>query len=85
MERAALLTIDEVRNLVKMGKSWIYAEAKAGRFPAPIRLSYKASRWNAGQIYDYLTALAERGHANSGQAARPCISSTSAPCLKRSK
>ena len=61
MERAALLTFSEVQALVKMGRTWIYAEIKAGRFPAPIRLSYRASRWNAGQIYDYLTALSEEG------------------------
>lgn len=57
LERAALLTLAEVMAKVKMGKTWIYAEIKAGRFPAPKKLSHKAARWAAGDVLDYLAAL----------------------------
>lgn len=58
LERAALLTITDVTRLVKMGKTWVYAEIKAGRFPAQLRLSHKSARWRAGDVLDYLAALA---------------------------
>jgi predicted DNA-binding transcriptional regulator AlpA len=55
LDRESLMDLSEV--LAKMQKTWLYAEIKAGRFPAPIKLSPKAARWKAGWVFDYLAAL----------------------------
>lgn len=57
LDRESLLDLAEVLARLKMGKSWLYEEIAAGRFPAPIKLSPKAARWKAGWIFDYLAAL----------------------------
>lgn len=57
LTRESLLDLDEVLTHIKMGKTWLYAEIKAGRFPAPIKLSPKAARWKAGWVLDYLAKL----------------------------
>ncbi len=57
LDRESLLDINDVLARLKMGKTWLYEEIAAGRFPAPIKLSPKAARWKAGWIFDYLAAL----------------------------
>jgi predicted DNA-binding transcriptional regulator AlpA len=38
-----------------MGRSWIYREAHAGRFPAPTRLNRGgASGWDAAAVNDWI-------------------------------
>lgn len=43
------LTLAEVEAIVGRGKSWIYAEVKRERFPAP-----DDGRWYASEIADYM-------------------------------
>lgn len=56
LDRERLLTLRDVLALIKMSKSWLYAEIKAERFPAPLAIG-TASRWKAGPVYDWLAAL----------------------------
>lgn len=44
-----------VRDRVGMHPSTIYAEIKAGRFPAPVKLG-RSSRWVESEIDDYIAA-----------------------------
>ena len=39
-----------------MGRSWIYREVAAGRFPRPIKIG-GATGWNAGEIDQWLERL----------------------------
>jgi predicted DNA-binding transcriptional regulator AlpA len=52
-----------VRDRVGMHPSTIYAEIKAGRFPAPVKLG-RSSRWVESEIDNYIAAgIAERNKA----------------------
>lgn len=57
LDRESLMDLSEVLARIKMGKTWLYAEIQAGRFPPPIKLSPKAARWKAGWVFDYLAKL----------------------------
>lgn len=50
----ALISIEVVKPVVGLKNSAIYERAKARTFPAPLRLSYKCSRWRAGDIRRWL-------------------------------
>lgn len=50
----ALVPITVVEAVVGYKTSAIYQRAKARTFPAPLRLSYKCSRWRAGDIRRWL-------------------------------
>ena len=50
----ALIPLPLVSYLSGVGKSAIYYAARAGRMPAPLRLSPRCSRWRAGDIAEYL-------------------------------
>lgn len=52
-----LLKIAEVKAIVGMGHTWLYEQIKAGSFPAPVKLSEKASRWRASEVNDWIAAL----------------------------
>ena len=53
---AALLRIETVQALTGLGRSAIYARAKAGTFPRQIVLSPKCSRFRAGEVTAWLEA-----------------------------
>lgn len=50
----AFVSIEVVEAVAGYKTSAIYARAKARTFPAPLRLSYKCSRWRAGDIRRWL-------------------------------
>jgi predicted DNA-binding transcriptional regulator AlpA len=54
---AALLYRETVQALVGMGRSKLYAEIRAKKFPAPVKLGY-CSRWKAGDVIAWLEAQA---------------------------
>lgn len=54
-----LLRLSEVIRRIGCGRSWIYREAAAGRFPAPIKLG-RMSCWDSRAIDDFIEAQIER-------------------------
>ncbi|MGV0960621.1 MAG: helix-turn-helix transcriptional regulator [Limnohabitans sp.] len=52
-----LLTIRELRQTTKMGRSFVYQEIQAGRFPRPVKLG-RSSRWLATEIHEWVNAQA---------------------------
>ena len=50
----ALVAMSLVTRIVGMKKSATHARIAAGRFPAPLRLSVRCSRFRAGDIRAYL-------------------------------
>ena len=52
-----LLKLAEVKEIVGMGHTWLYEQIKAGAFPAPVKLSEKASRWRESEVNDWIAAL----------------------------
>ncbi|MEJ8573219.1 helix-turn-helix transcriptional regulator [Microbaculum marinum] len=49
-----LLTIKEVREVVRLGRSTIYREMDAGRFPRPLTLGARSVRWRAADIRQWI-------------------------------
>lgn len=56
----ALLTLPTVSALTGFSKSKIYSEMKQGRFPNAIRQGVRCTRWRAGDISDWLNAVASK-------------------------
>lgn len=46
----ALVTLQQVREITGMSRTWVYSASKEGRFPKPIRLGAKSIRWLAEDI-----------------------------------
>lgn len=55
----ALLFMETVQTLTTMAPSTVRAAVRAGRFPKPIALGPRSTRWRAGDIRDYLQARAQ--------------------------
>ncbi|MDE0190759.1 MAG: AlpA family phage regulatory protein [Gammaproteobacteria bacterium] len=51
-----LLTMAEVESITGLRKSAVYNAIQAGDFPAPIKITPKASRWRASEIESYIAA-----------------------------
>ena len=51
-----LIDIKQVAPIVGLTKSPIFTRIKAGTFPAPVRLSRRASRWRLSSIVAWLDA-----------------------------
>ncbi len=49
-----LIRLPEVSRLCGLGRSQIYALAKAAKFPAPIRVSERCSAWIEREIREYI-------------------------------
>jgi predicted DNA-binding transcriptional regulator AlpA len=49
-DAGSLLRIKDVLRLVPVGRSTLWAWVKAGRFPAPIKLSPKCTVWRAEDL-----------------------------------
>lgn len=56
---AKLLTLQEVKEYVKLGKSTIYALMKAGEFPQCLKASARSSRWLASDVNKWIATLQE--------------------------
>lgn len=54
-----ILRLPEVMRRTGMGRSWIYREAAASRFPAPIKIG-RASGWDATAIDNWIFAQLEQ-------------------------
>ena len=46
----------EVTSQTGFGKSFIYNEIKAGRFPAPVKIGPRASRWKLSAVNAWMAA-----------------------------
>lgn len=60
--RDRLLRLPEVEHLTGLKKSALYRMAKEGKFPAPLRLTAKASAWNEAAVLQWIQdRIAEGG------------------------
>lgn len=50
----ALLKLVDVTAMTGMSRSTLYGRIAAGRFPEPLRLGTRMSRWRLGQVQDWL-------------------------------
>ena len=53
-----LLTIKGVAQTMEAGRSFIYQEVAAGRFPKPVKLG-RSTRWIAAEIHAWIAAKAQ--------------------------
>jgi prophage regulatory protein len=53
-----LLNLPEVMALVRLGRSTIYREIKAGAFPPPLRTSPRRSCWNRADVIKWVESRA---------------------------
>ena len=58
-----LLTRAEVERRTGLGRSAIYREMRAGRFPLPVRVSAKAVRWSERELEAWVASL-PRSHGD---------------------
>lgn len=52
-----LIPVDDVCRLVGLGRSQIYAMVRDGKFPTPVRLGRRCSRWRMASIRDWVDRL----------------------------
>lgn len=57
-----LIDLEEVMRQVGMKKSKLYAEIKAGRFPAPVKLG-ASSRWSERKVQAWVSLQTEQAAA----------------------
>ncbi|MYL00803.1 MAG: AlpA family phage regulatory protein [Gammaproteobacteria bacterium] len=58
-----LLTLTEVMERLTLGRTAIYKMIRAGKFPAPLKIGERASRWPADVVENWLQDRArEAGH-----------------------
>ena len=50
----ALLQAPVVQTLLGIGKSTLFAMVREGRFPRPIKISARCTRWKAGEVTAWL-------------------------------
>jgi predicted DNA-binding transcriptional regulator AlpA len=48
------LNIDDVCGLVRARPSWVYGLVRDGRFPPPLRMSARFSRWDKATVYAWI-------------------------------
>lgn len=53
-EAARLLKEREVCRVTAQARTTIYAKAKAGTFPRPIKIGVRASAWRAAEVWAWL-------------------------------
>lgn len=51
-----LIRLPEVKSKSGYGRSTIYAEIKAGRFPRPLKIGKRASAWSEAEIDEWIAA-----------------------------
>lgn len=57
-EGRLLAAIDDVCDMVSLGRSQIYAMVADGRFPAPLSLGRRCSRWRVADVRAWVEGLA---------------------------
>ncbi|WP_430434765.1 helix-turn-helix transcriptional regulator [Methyloversatilis sp.] len=57
-----LIELDEVMSQAGMKKTKLYAEIKAGRFPAPVKLG-SLSRWSERKVQAWVSQQTEQAAA----------------------
>ena len=62
--------IRDVSSAVCMSVAWVHAEVAAGRFPKPLRLGPRCSRWTRAAIRQYLIDRANKADADPAIDAR---------------
>jgi len=55
----AILRLSDVKQLVRLSKSQIYALAARGKFPKPFKLSERASGFDAASVQAWIEARKE--------------------------
>lgn len=50
------LSLHEVRRLIGLGKTSVYAMLKRGDFPRPLRVGQRSVRWRASEVRDWMDA-----------------------------
>ena len=53
-EKAGLLRLKEVQEIVGFKSNFIYAGISAGTFPAPLKIGKRASRWHESDVYKWV-------------------------------
>ncbi len=53
---AAVFRLPDVKQCVGLSKSQIYALVARGEFPAPFKLSIRASGWDAASVFAWIEA-----------------------------
>ena len=57
-EAQKLLRLDQVLQIVPLGRTTIYAKIRAGELPAPVRLGKRAVAWRSTDIAEFIDRLA---------------------------
>lgn len=57
MEKDRLLRISEVEQIVQLGKSTIYRLIKKGKFPKPLKVEGRASKWSYNELMQWIEEL----------------------------
>jgi predicted DNA-binding transcriptional regulator AlpA len=57
------LNLEEVCRILGCRPSKLYEDVKAGRIPAPYRISTRAVRWDSDEIYHTLDIIKQQGRA----------------------
>ena len=52
-----LISLDDVCRLVGLGRSQIYVMVRQGRFPRPVRLGRRCSRWRMATVRAWVEGL----------------------------
>jgi predicted DNA-binding transcriptional regulator AlpA len=52
-----LLTVKEVMRIVNISRSTWWRGVKEGRYPQPIRLGTRTTRWSEEEIMDFISNL----------------------------
>jgi prophage regulatory protein len=51
-----IIRLPEVRSRTGLARSTLYAEVRAGRFPAPLKLTARTSGWDARAVDQWISA-----------------------------
>lgn len=63
--QAKALRMSRVCDKTGLSRAHIYKLVRAGRFPAPYKLSERVSAWSEQEVSDWLSAKFVRGGANA--------------------
>ena len=54
LQTPQFLRLEEVLRLCAVSKSFVYREMEAGRFPRPVKLGRRATRWKRDEILGWM-------------------------------
>lgn len=58
-----ILRLPKVIALIGMSRSWLYTEIATGRFPAPVKLGFRAIGWRRSDVEAWLASRSSNGDA----------------------